>query len=240
MTGGVLGVPEARHVRIVASLPRLPRPFDLRLAPASAIRLGRRLEGLSPDEHRRLETVEEGFDRARLAGLDDAALVARARAAVAAAPPGADSALRAIWTVRGAEALAIARARGLRAPAGAVMGLPGIDALAGRIGRNWQRPDFGLDGPAGEAAAEAAALLSGSADAGTPLAHWRRALEREEAILRRAAFPPRFGLAAIILSVLAWHLVVEARRASEPEARARLGDAVAAAAAPGEALLGAA
>jgi len=227
-----LAPPAARHLRLVASLPRLPAPFDPRAEPAGAVRLARRLEALSPAEARALAVIEAGFDRARLAGLADAEVLARARAAVAEAPEPAASALAAVWRLRGLAALALRRRAGATAPDPTVLALPGMAGLARRIRQGWLRPGFGLEGPL----AAAARAAEETAD---PLAHWQAALLRESAVLRQAAFPPRFSFAAAVLYVLSWTLVVEARAASADHARARIARALEAAAAPVEEALAA-
>lgn len=221
-------------MRVVAGLPRLPGPFDPRVEPVGSVRLQRRLEALTPAERGTLETVVAGFDRGRLAGLDDAAVIARVRAATAVAPPRVRSALEAVWQQRGAAALALRRAAGAPAPDPALFALPGLVPLAVRIVRAWHRPGFALGGPAGEAAREAVA------EAPPPFERWRAAILREAQALRAAAFPPAFDLAAVILYVLQWSLVREARAVSADAAERRIRAALEAAAAPLEARLSAA
>lgn len=155
-------------MRVVAGLPRLPGPFDPRVEPVGSVRLQRRLEALTPAERGTLETVVAGFDRGRLAGLDDAAVIARVRAAAAVAPPRVRSALEAVWQQRGAAALALRRAAGAPAPDPALFALPGLVPLAVRIVRGWHRPGFALGGPAGEAAREAVAEAPRRSSAGAP------------------------------------------------------------------------
>ncbi|WP_448578275.1 hypothetical protein [Thermaurantiacus sp.] len=228
-----LAPPAPRHVRLLASLPRLPDPFDPRTEPAGALRLARRLKALTPAEAHALEVIEAGFERARLVGLQDAAVVARARAALVAAPGPAAAAIAAVWQLRGVAALAARQAAGESGPDPLLFDLPGMAAVAPRIRANWHRPGFALSGPAAASARDAMSRE------GNPAALWRAMLLREAAVLRAAAFPPRFDFAAVVLHLLGWLLAVEARAASPDVAGARIRRALAAAAAPVEARLSA-
>jgi hypothetical protein len=226
-----LAPPAARHLRLIASLPRLPEPFDTRSEPAGALRVSRRLQALSAEETMALDTIEAGFDRARLAGLDDAAVADRAHAAVLAAPGPAAAAIAGVWRLRGVAALAARASQGAETPDPLLLALPGLAALAPRIRAGWRRAGFGLDGPAGAAARDAQTRY------GPPLLLWRAMLLREAALLQAAAFPPRFDFSAAVLHLLRWRLVLEARAASGTTAAARILAAIAAAAAPAEARL---